>query len=129
MCNGEKNELLFWCHYCSCTLDLLSLESYVYVKFRGHSHIKPSDSLCQNDAKFQTHPPSTLHIKIPNLLKIDVYNFRYKISVGILMKLFFLSHNCINKSVHKSVHKFSFYIHALSHSHFGKLQVIIRLKC
>ena len=40
-----------------------------------------------------THPvPFT-----PNLPKIDVYHFRYKISVGILMKLFFLLHKCINE--------------------------------
>ena len=54
-------------------------------------------SLRENDAKFQTHPPSTLHVKMPNLPKINIYNLRYKISVGILMKLFFLSHKCINK--------------------------------
>ena len=29
LCNGERNESLFQYHYCSCTLDLLSLESYV----------------------------------------------------------------------------------------------------
>ena len=27
-----------------------------------------------------------------NLLKIDVYNFKYKIRVGNIIKLFFLSH-------------------------------------
>ena len=43
---------------------------------------------------------------MPNLPKIDVYHFRYKISVEILMK---------------------YYIRALSH--FGKLQIIARLKC
>ena len=64
---------------------------------RGHSHITSSQSSRENDAKCQTHPPSTLHVKIPNLPKIDVYNFRYKISVGVLMKLFFLSHKWINK--------------------------------
>ena len=51
---------------------------------RGRSHIESSHSLRQNDAKLQTHPPSTLNVKMPNLPKIDVYNFRYK-SVGILM--------------------------------------------
>ena len=61
-----------------------------YTCVRGHSHIESSHSLRENDAKFQAHPPSTLHVKMPNLPKIDVYNFRYKISVGILMKLFFL---------------------------------------
>ena len=64
---------------------------------RGHSHIECSHSLHQNDSKLQTHPPSTLNIKMLNLPKINVYNFRYKIRVGILIKLFFLSHKCINK--------------------------------
>ena len=64
---------------------------------RGHSHIESFHSLRENDANFQTHPLSTLHVKMPNLPKIDAYKFRYKISVGILMKLFFLSHKCINK--------------------------------
>ena len=69
------------------------------IKFlvRGYSHIEYSHSLRQNDVKLQTHPPSGLNVKMPNLPKIDVYNFRYKISVRILMKLFFLSHKCINK--------------------------------
>ena len=30
---------------------------------------------------FQTHPPSTIHVKMPNLPKIDAYNFRYKMNV------------------------------------------------
>ena len=72
----------------------LSLTLY---SLRDHSRIESSHSLRQNDAKLQTHPPSTLHVKMPNLPKIDVYNFRYKISIGILMKLFFLSHECIYK--------------------------------
>ena len=59
--------------------------------------------LRQNDAKFLTHPPS--HVKIENLQNFDVYNFRYKISAGILMTLFFLSHKFINKLVYKLVHK------------------------
>ena len=63
---------------------------------RGYSLIKPSHSLRENDAEFQTHPPSTLNVKMPNLPKIDVYNSRYEISLGILMKLFFLSHKSIN---------------------------------
>ena len=45
---------------------------------RGHLHIESSHSLHENDAKFQTHPPSTPHIKISTLPKVDVYNFRYK---------------------------------------------------
>ena len=56
-----------------------------------------SHSLRENDAKFQTYPPSTLYVKMPNLPKINIYDIRYKISVGILMKLFFLSRKCINK--------------------------------
>ena len=55
----------------------------------GHSHIKPSHSLHQNDAKLQTHPPSTVNVTMPNLPKIDVYIFKYKISVGNLVKFFF----------------------------------------
>ena len=39
----------------------------------------------------------SLDMKYSTLPKIDVYNFRYKICVGILMKIFFLSHKCINK--------------------------------
>ena len=68
-----------------------------YTCVRGQSHIESSHSLHENDAKFQTHLQSTLHVKMTNLPKIDVYNFRYKISAGILMKLFFLSHKCIHK--------------------------------
>ena len=56
----------------------------------GHSHMDSSYSLHENDAKFQTYPPSILHFKKPNLPKANAYNFIYKISVGILMKLFFL---------------------------------------
>ena len=54
-------------------------------------------SLDQNDVKFRSHPPSTLHVKMPNLPKINIYNLRYKISVVILMKLFYLSHKYMNK--------------------------------
>ena len=89
--------------------------AYVSTWVRGHSLIESSHSLDENDAKFQTHPPSTLHVKMPNLPKIDVYNFRYKISVGILMKLFFLSHKCINKWGHKLVHKQIYYIASSAH--------------
>ena len=55
-----------------------------YVSFpnvRGHSHNRTTHSLRENDAKFQTHTPSAFHVKIPNLPKNDVYNFRYKASV------------------------------------------------
>ena len=64
---------------------------------KGYSLIKSSHSLRENDAEFQNHPPSTLNVKMPNLPKIDVYNSRYEISLGILMKLFFLLHKCIDK--------------------------------
>ena len=63
----------------------------------GHSYTESSHTLHENDAKFQTHPPSILHVKMSNLLKVDVYNLRYKICVEILMKIFFLLHKCINK--------------------------------
>ena len=43
--------------------------------------------------------------KCQNLPKIDVYNFRYGISVRILMKLLFLSHKCICKYFNKLVYK------------------------
>ena len=79
------------------TSNISALSICQYICVRGHSYIESSHSLCQNDAKFQTHPTSTLHIKMANLHKIDVYNFRYKISVGNLMKLFFLWQKCINK--------------------------------
>ena len=62
-----------------------------------HSHIESSHSLRQNDVKLQTHAPSILIIKMSNLPKIDVYNFKYKFSVRNIMKLFFLSHKCIDK--------------------------------
>ena len=67
----------------------------------GAIHIESSNSLQQNDAKWQTHPPSILNIKMPNLPKIDAYYFKYKISVGNIMKLFYLSHKCISKQVHE----------------------------
>ena len=63
----------------------------------AHSRIESSHSLRQNEATFRTHPLSTLHVQMPNVQKIDAYNFRHKISVGISMKLFFLSHKCINE--------------------------------
>ena len=49
-------------------------------------HVESSHCFCQNEAKFQTHPSS--HVKMPNLQKTNVYNFAYKISVGILMKFY-----------------------------------------
>ena len=77
----------------------------VEKKLRVHSHIESSHSLRQNDARLQTDPPSTLNVEIPNMPKINVYNFKYKISVGNVMKLFFLSHKCINKRKHKLENK------------------------
>ena len=63
-----------------------------------HSRIESSHSIRLKDAKLQTtHLPSTFNVRMSNLRKIDVYNFGYIFSVGILMKLFFLSHKCINK--------------------------------
>ena len=55
----------------------LIIGSYNY--FMGNSHIESSHSLRQYDAKLQTHPPSTLNVKMPNLPKIDVYNFKLKL--------------------------------------------------
>ena len=49
---------------------------FTYIPLKGHSHIQSSHSLRQNDAKLQTYPPSTLNVKMPNLPKIDVYNFK-----------------------------------------------------
>ena len=87
----------FMSQYLGLQAEIFQLCQCQYTCVRGHSHIESSKSLHENDAKFQTHPPSTLHVKIPNLPKIDVYNVRYKISIGILMKLFFPSHKYINK--------------------------------
>ena len=53
----------------------------------GHWQIESSHSLHQNDAKLQTHPPSTLNVKIPNLPEIDIYDLKYKIIVRNIMKL------------------------------------------
>ena len=68
----------------------------VYL-YKGSLTYRTSHSLRENDDKFQTHSPSALHVKMPKLLKVDVHNFRYKISEGMFMKLFFLSHKYINK--------------------------------
>ena len=65
---------------------------------RGHSYIESCHSLHENDAKFQNQPPSKyLYVKMPNFPKLDVYNFRYKNNVGVLMKIFFLSYKFIIK--------------------------------
>ena len=64
-----------------------------------------------------------------NLPKIDVYNFRYKITVRILMKLFFFTQ--VQKLVHKT-HilysiKCSCYIYALSCVHLSELRIILKI--
>ena len=64
-----------------------------YIFVRCHSHIESSHS----DIKFQTHPLSTFHFNMPNLWKIDVYNIRYKIRVGIFS--FFGTSVSINKCI------------------------------
>ena len=123
----------FMSQYLGLQGEIFQLCQCQYTCVRGHSHIKSSHSLY--DAKFQTHPPSTLYFKMPSLPKIDVYNFRYKISVRISIKLFFILRKCINKCINQCTKNISFsikcsyYIHALSCDHFGKLQTIIRLKC
>ena len=59
--------------------------------------------------KLQTHTPSVLHVNMPNLLKINVYNFKYKIRVGKIMKVFFFFHTsvsiikCISQSISKGL--------------------------
>ena len=83
-----------YCYFKFLKFNLLSVGPWWLL--RDNSHIEASDSLCQNDVKLQTHLPSTINVKMPNLPKIDVYNFKYKISVGNLMKLLFLSHQYIN---------------------------------
>ena len=98
-------------------------------QLRGHSRIESSHNLRQNDAKLQTHPPSTLNVKMPNLPKIDVYNFRYKSGEGIFMKLFFLSHKCINKYVHKLVQKQIYCIASSAHITSIPLVVPTLLNC
>ena len=66
------------------------------VAIMGPLKIETSQSFRQNDAKLQTHPPSTINVKMPNLPKTDVYNFKYEVCVGNLMKLSYLSLKCIN---------------------------------
>ena len=63
----------------------------------GAIHNQTFPQLCQNDAKLQTHPPSTVNVQMPNLPKIDVYNFKYKISVGNLVN--FLSFTQVHKYI------------------------------
>ena len=71
----------------------------VSIPMEGVTHISNLPTVCLKMmlSSRPTQPVYNLYVKMPNLPKIDVYNFRYKISVGILMKLFFLSHKCINK--------------------------------
>ena len=86
--------------------EIFQLSQCYYNFVRAHSHIESSHSFGENDAKLQTDPSSTLYVKISNLPKIDVHNFWYKISVGILMKLFFLSHQWINKCINQCKNKY-----------------------
>ena len=53
---------------------------------------KGSLTVCLKMAVRSRPTHTALCVEMPNLQKIDVYEFRYKTSVGILMKLFFLSH-------------------------------------
>ena len=64
---------------------------------------------------------------MPNLPKIDVYNFRYKIKLGILTKIFFLSCKYINEYVYNKyvIKRQVFILHSRTFLyHFGKLQII-----
>ena len=51
----------------------LLFKNWSFIEVRGHSHIKSSYSLHQNDVKFQAHPLTTLYVKMPNVPKSDVY--------------------------------------------------------
>ena len=53
---------------------------------------------------------------MPNLPKIDVYNFRYKICVrNVLNEACLFSHRCINKLLPKLEHKYTDYIVSSAH--------------
>ena len=67
------------------------------IYIRGHLRVESFHSLCQNNTKLQTHPPSARNVKMQNLSTIDVYNFKYKIILGNIMKLLFLFHKYIDK--------------------------------
>ena len=69
----------------------------VITRVLGVTHISNLPTVCVKMILSSRPTHCNLHVKMTNLPKIDVYNFRYKIRVGILMKLFFLSHKCINK--------------------------------
>ena len=87
---------MFWLSYVS-----FSILSDVFCPKSVFSY-----NLHQNDNKLQTNPSSMYpYIKMPNLPKVDVYKCRYEISLRNIVKLFFLSHKCINKYVHKLEHK------------------------
>ena len=66
--------------------EIFQLCQFQYTCVRGHLHIESSSSLHENDARFQfqTQQPSTIYVKMPNLPKIDIYYFRYKIEVGCI---------------------------------------------
>ena len=72
----------------------------VSMPVQGFTQISSLPTVCVKTmlSSRPTHP-STLHVKMPNLPKINVCNFRYKITVRILMKLFLLSHSAKNHSL------------------------------
>ena len=81
------------CHF---LLIVIAIESSLKIWKRAEYFLELASLRGHPDIE-SSHTPSTLHVKMPNLPKIHVYNFRYKISVGMLMKLFFHSHKWINK--------------------------------
>ena len=90
--------------------EIFQLSECQFTCVRGHLHIESSHSLHKNDVTFQTHSPNIFHTKMPNLSKINVYNFRYKKSAGILMKLIFFHtsaqiNQCINQSIEKYIQR------------------------
>ena len=87
----------------------------IHLRLKGHSHINLPTICVKMTLSCRPTHPVPLTFKLP---KIDVYNFRYKISEGILIKLFFLSHNPqmhINRQIHKLVHKQIYHIASSAH--------------
>lgn len=83
---------------CASTIQIMFISWVVFlatvfnqIDLRSHSHIKSFASQCQNYAKFQTNPPSTLNIKIPSLPKTNVYDFKYKTRAENIASKIFLS--------------------------------------
>ena len=95
-----RRYLLF--HALNVSLSFLDMKYFsfanIIIPVSGVTHILNLPTVCVKMmlSSRPTNPPITLHVKIQNP-KIDFCNFRYKISVGILMKLFFLSYKWINK--------------------------------